>query len=174
MADRRTPRTIQTHVLKALASALGLGFAPIAPGTAGSVLGVAIFVGIAMACSAAHQTVALALATALVCTASVPLGHWAEHHWSTKDPRYFVLDEVAGMLLTVLLFRTGSMWLTALWTFMAFRAFDIVKPMPARRLEKLPGGWGALIDDLVAAVYAAGSLHVLALLFPSVVGAVAR
>ena len=63
-----------------------------------------------------------------------------------------VIDEVAGMLVTLLAVPVG--FAGALIGFFAFRLFDIVKPFPAREAERLPGGWGVMADDLVAGVYA--------------------
>ena len=84
-----------------------------------------------------------------------------------KDPRRFVLDEVAGFLVTVLLFRTPDPILTAIWAFLFSRIMDIVKPPPARLLERLPAGWGILLDDVVASLYAAALLHILARILPA-------
>ena len=77
-------------------------------------------------------------------------------------------DEVAGFLMTVLLFRPSSVsvLVTVLWAFPVTRILDMIKPPPARRLEHLPGGWGVLADDLLDSVYAAGLLHVIYLLRP--------
>jgi phosphatidylglycerophosphatase A len=69
-----------------------------------------------------------------------------------------VTDEVVGFLAVVLLFRLPSPWLTVLWAFPLIRAIDIIKVPPARRLEHLPGGWGVIADDLLAAVYTAALL----------------
>lgn len=157
----------------ALSTALGLGFSPVAPGTAGTLLGVALFAAIDLACDAAAELWVLAGVFAVVCAACVPLGTWAEAHWGRKDPRQFALDEVAGFLLTVLLFRSGNLVLTLLWAFLLSRAFDVLKPPPARRLEKLPGGWGVLLDDLAASVWAAAVLHLMAAVVPGFVGTVA-
>jgi phosphatidylglycerophosphatase A len=173
-ARRADASVAHWSVLAALSTACGLGFTPVAPGTAGTLFGVAVFAVLAWGVPVGFQTLALVLATVLVSLAAVPLGHWAEHHWRSTDPRPFVVDEVAGFLLTVLLFRSPHTLLTAAWAFVFFRIFDIVKPPPARRAEKLPGGWGILLDDLVAAVYAAACLHVLALVAPSALGAMAH
>jgi phosphatidylglycerophosphatase A len=74
-----------------------------------------------------------------------------------KDPGAFVLDEAAGICLTMLLLPRWPGWHEALPLaigFVAFRVFDMWKPPPIRRLEQLPAGWGILADDLLAAVYA--------------------
>jgi len=140
-----------------IVTAGGLGFSPFAPGTVGSLAGVALF----LACRQLEeplQSAAIAALLVIVCILSVRLGPWAEEEFSTKDPHPFVLDEVAGYLLVVLIYRQGALWQVLLWTFLAARFFDIVKPPPGRRLEKLPGGWGILVDDLAASVYAAAAL----------------
>jgi phosphatidylglycerophosphatase A len=69
-----------------------------------------------------------------------------------EDPGLVVVDEVAGMWVTLLFVPFTP--LTAALGFLAFRLMDIVKPFPARRLEDLPGGWGIMADDLMAGVYA--------------------
>jgi phosphatidylglycerophosphatase A len=161
----------RNRVAAVLSTAFGLGYAPFAPGTAGTLLGVLIHVLIATLSPARWQLATTAAAFVVVCAASVPLARWAERFWGETDPGRFVLDEVAGYLLAVLLFKSGDLLLSALWAFAFFRLFDIVKPPPAKRLESLPRGWGVLVDDLVAGAYAAGALHVMAALAPSLLGA---
>jgi phosphatidylglycerophosphatase A len=85
---------------------------------------------------------------------NVVLGPWIAAHFQRKDPGACVIDEGAGMCLTLLAQPVTVPWETFLAAFIAFRVFDILKPPPARRLEKLPAGWGILLDDLAAAVYA--------------------
>ena len=70
------------------------------------------------------------------------------------DPHEVVIDEVAGQFLTLTAVPNTS-WVWLGFAFLLFRAFDIVKPFPARRAERLSGGWGIVTDDLVAGVYAA-------------------
>jgi len=90
---------------------------------------------------------------------TVALGTWAETYYARKDSQVFVTDEVAGFLLTVLLFHLPEQpVLTTLWAFPVTRVIDIVKIPPAKRLERLPAGWGVLADDLLGSVYAAGVL----------------
>ena len=88
--------------------------------------------------------------------AVIAVGIWAgarvERVLGTKDPGLIVIDEVAGMLLSVLLLpRTIGALLTA---FFLFRLFDIWKPFPARESQALAGGLGVMLDDLIAGVYA--------------------
>jgi phosphatidylglycerophosphatase A len=150
----------------AIASALGFGYSPLAPGTVGTLPAVAIFVLMRKLFPAVWETPLITGAFLASCGLSIALGPWAERYWGAKDPGKFVLDEVAGFFLTVLLFRTSGFAGTVVWAFFATRLFDIVKPWPARRLEALPAGWGILMDDLVASLYAAAALHMTAQVFP--------
>jgi phosphatidylglycerophosphatase A len=144
-----------------LASCFGLGHSPIMPGTCGALVGPAIYIPLALAVpSEPLQTVLIAVALLVWCWITVALGGWAETYYQQKDSQTFVTDEVAGFLLTVLLFHDATQpVLTTLWAFPVTRIIDILKIPPARRLEKLPRGWGVLADDLLGSVYAALSLH---------------
>jgi len=81
--------------------------------------------------------------------------------WREPDPARVTIDEVAGMFTTFI--GTQLSWSTLLIGFLLFRLFDVVKPYPARSMERLPGGWGVTLDDLVAGLYAAAVLHLIAL-----------
>lgn len=153
-----------------LGTAFGTGYSPVASGTAGTFPAVGVFILISLCAGPSEAPWLIAAALAVSCVLSVILGNWAEAHWGRKDPGTFVLDEVAGYLLTVLLFRGPSLPLTILWTFLATRAMDIIKIPPARQLEHLPGGWGILLDDLFCSLYAAGLLHLARLIWPSFAG----
>jgi len=84
--------------------------------------------------------------------ASELVAKWA----SAKDPQYVVIDEVSGQLVTYhVLLISALNWKAWLFGFLLFRLFDIWKPFPIRRLEKLPGGWGIMADDWMAGIYAA-------------------
>jgi phosphatidylglycerophosphatase A len=85
--------------------------------------------------------------------------HVAERHFQTTDPGPVVIDEVLGMLVTLLAIPVG--WKGALAGFFVFRLFDVIKPYPANRLEALPGGLGVMADDLMAGVYANIALRAL-------------
>jgi phosphatidylglycerophosphatase A len=78
-----------------------------------------------------------------------------------KDPGQVVVDEGVGFLFTVALLPVGAQ--TAIVGFFVFRALDIVKPPPARQLEALPGGWGIVVDDVIAGLY--GNLVIRSLFF---------
>ena len=126
-----------------------LGCSPFAPGTFGTLGGVAIAWALA-------RTEYYAAWTLLACVAlyaiSQPLGDWAEKYAGRKDPGIFVMDEVIGYLLTVVWFRGPSL-LALVVAFFVFRFFDIVKPPPARAMERIRGGHGILLDDVVAGLW---------------------
>ena len=79
-------------------------------------------------------------------------GNVAERHFGRADPRQVIIDEVMGMLITLFLNPVGLKGAFA--GFLFFRATDVIKPYPANRLERLPGGIGVMADDAMAAVYA--------------------
>jgi len=133
-------------LVRLLGSCFGLGLIPKAPGTFGTLGGVAI------AWFLPDQR-ALLLTTLVVTVVGVGLATLAEKHVGGTDPQWFVLDEVAGYLAVLIGLPFHEPWLLAA-AFVAFRLFDITKPWPIRKFEKLPGGWGVMADDLVAAFYA--------------------
>lgn len=93
----------------------------------------------------------------LFCALNLWLGRWAIARFGSEDPSQFVLDEAAGICLTILFLPavTGHRLMIKLAAaFLAFRVFDITKIPPARQLENLPDAWGILLDDLAAAIYA--------------------
>ena len=158
----------KNRLLICVATCFGLGYSPIFPGTAGALLGIACYVPIAaLVSSEPLQSILLAIALLISCAITFALSPWAERHFQEKDSSKFVTDEVAGFLLTVLLFRIeGHIWLTVLWAFPVTRIIDIFKIPPAKQLEKLKGGWGVLADDLLGSIYAAALLYALRYLLP--------
>ena len=158
--------------LYVLATCFGLGLLPIAPGTWGALLGVAIYAAVRLAdVTLPVQTAIVGGSLLIVSVLTVALSPWSERHWKKKDPGNFVTDEVAGYLMTVLLFPVGAnLPLTLLWTFVVTRGLDIVKIPPARQLEYLHGGWGILLDDLMSSIYAAGVLWGAYWVFPAAFG----
>lgn len=144
---------------------LGSGYVPVTPATWGSLTSVALFAGLSGVLTAVGGgrivvEVATLAGIAVAGWLSVRWGAWAVAHFRSKDPRPFVLDEFAGQWIALLSlpvapWADGPATLVALFgQFVLFRVFDILKPPPARRLERLPAGWGVLCDDLAAGVYA--------------------
>jgi phosphatidylglycerophosphatase A len=130
-----------------IATCAHIGYAPFAPGTFGSAVGLVVYY---LVRRQASTTIELAtIGVVLV------IGLWsateAEHHFGGIDPGPVVIDEVVGMLMTLALHPVNV--LGALTGFFIFRVLDVVKPWPARRLEHLPGGFGVVLDDVMAGVY---------------------
>ena len=148
-------RTLLERAAVGFATIGPVGFAPIAPGTAGSVVGLMLFWVVRSAGSMWLEVTVLLAVTAV----GVAAAYAAETRDRRRDPGLVVIDEVAGMLVTLLAVPVGLAG--AVVGFLAFRLFDIVKPFPARQAERLPGGWGVMTDDLVAGVYAQGFLRLL-------------
>ena len=138
--------SLRSFVPIALATALGAGYAPVAPGTWGSAVGLLLWLVLPA------STPVQAFAIVVVVVAGVWSGGVAERHFGRTDPGQVVIDEVAGMLVTLFLNPVG--WVGAFAGFLLFRAADIVKPFPARRLERLHGGFGIMADDVMAGIYA--------------------
>ncbi len=138
---------------KWLVTFFGAGLMPKAPGTAGSALACVALFGLSRVCPGDYWTSAVVAGLLASCALAIGLAPWAIAYFGRKDPQPFVLDEVAGICLTALFLPIGRWWHWGI-VFAAFRVFDILKPPPARQLEKLPAGWGILCDDLAAAVYA--------------------
>jgi phosphatidylglycerophosphatase A len=210
MAASREPPRKKPTVALAIATALGVGYIPKAPGTFGSLVGIALAIlthpvslimvigflflsgsgsGIDVPMFNGHAAPVLLLVPSLAALFIVGLiGVWSSSRTATfaglADPQYVVIDEVSGMHLTLVLaimpvglpthllpagdasvfalYSAFSLlnWKYVLLGFILFRAFDIWKPWPIRRLEKLPGGWGIMADDWMAGVYAAILLRV--------------
>jgi phosphatidylglycerophosphatase A len=151
---RPSPAFAFSHPAHVIALGFGAGLSPLAPGTAGTVL--AWVVGAALL--QALPATALAIATAPL----FALGIWAcartGRDLGVSDHRAMVWDEIVAFLLVLAIIPGALAWQTA--AFVLFRAFDIGKPPPIRALERrYHGGFGVMIDDLVAAAY---SLLVLA------------
>jgi phosphatidylglycerophosphatase A len=134
------------------------GLSPVAPGTVGSLAASAslYLIFVLVAPSFTEWQLLLGAGLLLACVVCVALGGWAVDHYQRKDPQMVVVDEVAGICLSNLFLPLGGAHGigTIAAAFIAFRIFDVIKPPPARQLEKLPAGWGILLDDLAAAVYA--------------------
>jgi phosphatidylglycerophosphatase A len=125
-----------------------IGFFPIAPGTAGSAAGVVVYL-ICRGFASPYFELSLII---LCFAAGLALTRPCEEDLRCVDPGPVVIDEVMGMLITLLLIPVG--WGGLLLGFLLFRALDVVKPFPARQLERLHGGLGVMADDAMAGIYA--------------------
>ena len=153
-----------TRLAVFLATAAYTGYFPIAPGTVGSAVGLAVYAAVWWTGSPLVEVAVILLLFA----AGVWAGTVAEQYFGGIDPGPIVLDEVVGMLITLAFIPVG--WPAALAGFFLFRVFDVIKPFPAGRMEKHPGGLGVLADDAMAAVNANVSLRLLMVFFPSWLG----
>jgi phosphatidylglycerophosphatase A len=129
-----------------LATAGGAGYARVAPGTAGSAVGVFLYF-LTWRWTPAEQLMLLGV----VSVVGVWSSHHAARHFNREDPGPVVIDEVAGQLLTLV--SAGGSPVTLVAGFLLFRVLDIVKPWPAGRFEHFPGGFGIMADDLMAGLY---------------------
>jgi phosphatidylglycerophosphatase A len=153
-----------TRVAIFVATAGYAGYVPVAPGTAGSLVGLLVY-GLVRWTGSGLVEVGSIVALFAV---GVWAGTSAERQFGGIDPGPVVIDEVVGMLLTLAWIPVG---LTGAATgFVLFRIFDVIKPFPARRLEGLHGGLGVMADDAMAAVYSNIALRLLQWLFPGVTG----
>ena len=150
------------RLLARLISTVGyIGYLPIAPGTWGSAAGLVVYAAVrATAGPVVELAVVVLLLAAGVWSATVTgreMGH--------EDPGPVVIDEVVGMLITLLWLPVGLTGTVA--GFFLFRFFDIVKPPPAAQCERLPGGWGVMLDDVMAGIYGNLALRLLMLAAPA-------
>lgn len=144
-----------------LAVGLGAGHAPVVAGTVGTVpLWLVVFL-----IARTYPLTPLVLSVAAAALALV--GFWAASEAEEllgHDPKAVVIDEWVGMLIALI--GVPVLFLPYLWAFVLFRFFDVIKPFPARRLERLPRGYGVVMDDVVAGLYALAGYHLLHVVWP--------
>jgi len=146
-----------------IATAGGAGYFPIAPGTAGSLVGVAVVACLGqLPLGRIGASAVLAVAMVVLLLVGVRAAGEAEKYFGRTDPGQVVVDEVVGQMLALLLFPQSN-WRWLVGGFLLFRAFDIAKPFPARQAERIPGGWGIMLDDVVAGSYVLAVLAVIGL-----------
>jgi phosphatidylglycerophosphatase A len=146
-----------------LATGFGAGLSPVAPGTAGSLVGLAIAWLLSSHAGIVGSPVGLLMSGLAVGALGVAVSGPVCRVLGSEDPGCIVIDEVAGQLVACA--GVGLVAGAPLWAWLAafalFRLFDVVKPLGIRRLQSLPGGWGVVIDDLLGGLYAAMAVFVL-------------
>jgi phosphatidylglycerophosphatase A len=142
-----------------VATFFGAGRLKPGPGTWGSLATVVVWAAASSRIPAASRTWATIIAAAAVTLIGIPAATLVARASASKDPQFVVIDEVAGQL--VALIAVPLAWKTFLAGLILFRIFDIWKPFPIRRLERLPEGTGIVVDDLGAGFYALAVMHLL-------------
>jgi len=132
-----------------LSTAMGLGFSPLAPGTAGALGG--CIIACLLRQYTIHHAIILLFLIILFFFLGIHSSGKLEKEWG-KDPSKVVIDEVVGMWISMLMIPSG--WIYALAAFILFRLLDIFKPFFIRKMERLKGGWGIMMDDVLAGIYA--------------------
>lgn len=143
----------KNQIAKLIATFFGAGYCPIAPGTCGSLIALLIIWFLIPA----FFYILIPISIGLIFI-SVWSANRAEEFFG-KDGSPIVIDEVTGMVIS-LIFVSKDPKLFGL-AFLLFRFFDIVKPPPGRAMERIKGGWGVTLDDVVAGIYANISLHLI-------------
>lgn len=144
----RSPRLV---VARAIALWFGCGLVPRAPGTAGTLGAIPLYLALRP-----YGLGAVAAAAVVVTIVGIWAAEEVVRETGLKDPQIVCVDEVAGVLVTWLAAPAG--WLGTLVGFALFRLFDSTKPFPARACERLPGGFGVVLDDIAAGVWGAAVL----------------
>ncbi|MDI6742458.1 MAG: phosphatidylglycerophosphatase A [Smithella sp.] len=149
---------MKEKLITLLATGFGSGLSPYAPGTAGT------FVGVLICLMFIPFPWPLRLLAVMALLAfSIYVAQQAENIYKKKDDQRIVIDEIIGFQITML--PVGINVLSLCAGFVLFRIFDILKPFPVKNLQGLPGGWGVVIDDVAAGIYAGAALWLLVYLF---------
>ena len=161
----KQPVTTKERLVLVIGTAFGLGLAPVAPGSFAALLGLAVHALVWFFAPAALRYPLLAAAFALFTALHFWLNDTAAAYWADTDSGNFVLDEVAGYLVTALIILPLQVYFPrplhnlAFMTvgFVLFRVLDIIKLPPARQIDRdMHNAWGVILDDYVSAAYAGG------------------
>lgn len=142
-----------------VATLFGAGRLKPGPGTWGSLATIIVWAFASSQIPVANRTWATIVAAAAVTLIGIPAATLVARSSGLKDPQLVVIDEVAGQLVTLI--AVPLAWKTFPASLILFRVFDIWKPFPIRRLERLPEGTGIVVDDLGAGLYALAVMHLL-------------
>ena len=159
MSDAR--RAFAAHPVYALiATGFGAGLSPVAPGTAGSLLGLAASWFLRSHGGILGSPVGLLMSGLAVGLLGVAVSVPVCRALSAEDPGCIVIDEVAGQMVAcaAVPLVPGTPWWAWAAAFVLFRGFDIVKPLGIRKIQELPGGWGVVADDILGGLYAGVAL----------------
>jgi len=159
MPPTPSPGTVPRSRLSWLISTFfGVGYLPAGPGTWASAITVLLWWTAARWINPGWLLAVAIVASLAITLIGIPPSTVVARESGRKDPGFVVIDEVAGQMIALIGVPTN--WKYLLAGFILFRSFDIVKPFPLRRLEKLPGGTGIMMDDVGAGLYALVLLHI--------------
>lgn len=140
---------------KLIATSFGAGFLPVAPGTWGAIFGIVIWLPLYIFCPGLPAWIATAVLVVFFTVAGTWASSVSEKYWG-KDPVAACVDETVGQLISLLPLCGGpheAPWWMIIVSLALFRFFDIFKPLGIRSMERLPGGFGMMADDILAAIY---------------------
>jgi len=136
-----------------IATGFGIGYLPGAPGTYGALLAIIIYFFLP------NPIIYYIMFLILAIILGILAAKVAEKYFGKKDPSQVVIDEMLGMWLALL--NSSNKWFYILGAFLFFRFFDILKPFPIKKIEKIGGGLGIVLDDLMAGIYTLIILQIL-------------
>lgn len=139
-----------------IATSLGVGYLPFAPGTWGAILAIVLWLPLYAWASPVVAVVVTLLATILLAIIGTWASNISEKYWG-KDPVIACVDETVGQWLSLAPVASAAIcpWWEIILSLALFRFFDIYKPLGIRSMEKLPGGFGMMADDILAGIYSA-------------------
>lgn len=145
------------------------GYSPFAPGTIGAIVATMMWIPAYIICDYAFLQLLTILGIVIFTFLSVPSICRLEKVWG-EDPSRIVVDEMVGVWISLLAVPERGHWFYILGAFVLFRLFDIFKPLGVRRMERFTGGWGVMLDDILAGIYGAVGILVVRLVVNSICG----
>lgn len=147
-------------VPKLLATSFGAGFLPLAPGTWGALVAIALWIPLYIWANPSATVIITIAAIIVYLLVGVWASNIAERYWG-KDPVVACADETVGQWIALIPVTSLCPWWEIIIAFVLFRFFDIYKPLGIRKLEKIPGAWGMMADDILAGIYSAILIFIL-------------
>lgn len=138
---------------KLIATSLGVGFLPLAPGTWGAILAIILWLPLYIWATPAVTLIVTSIAVVALTIAGTWASSVSERYWG-KDPVIACVDETVGQWISLLPVLPGCPWWEILLSLVLFRFFDIAKPLGIRSMERLPRGYGMMADDILSGIYA--------------------